>query len=100
MGVKRIVVSTVAVLLLLVGIVVVGMRLRGVERSSGGALRAWPVDAAVVVRVRGGESFTSEWLKSQAVQGLFEQVPFLPAVELFAQRQLLMAINSLELWEE
>ena len=54
MGVKRIVVSTVAVLLLLVGIVVVGMRLRGVERSSGGALRALPVDAAVVVRVRGG----------------------------------------------
>ena len=91
MGVKRIVVSTVAVLLLLVGIVVVGMRLRGVERSSGGALRALPVDAAVVVRVRGGESFTSEWLKSQAVQGLFEHVPFLPAIDLFAQRQLSMA---------
>lgn len=87
MGVKRIVIVSVAVLLLLGGIVLVGTHLRGSALPTGGALRAIPVDAAVVVRIRGGAAVAETWLTSSPADGFLRGMPFLPAIDSFARRQ-------------
>lgn len=88
MGVKRIVIVAVAVLLLLGGIGLVGTLLRRRALPAGGALRAIPVDVAVVVRVRDGAGLAEEWLKSAPAHEFLRGGAFLPVVDTFARRQL------------
>lgn len=87
MGIKRILIISAAVLLLLWGITLLRPYLRGVSEPESGALRAIPLDASVIMRIRGGATFAKDWVESPAVRGLLQDVSLMPAIDSFVQRQ-------------